>query len=810
MPDTLPVLPLRETVLFPLTIAPVSVERSRARPIVDEATAGNRLVALVAIRGAETRAPRPDDLYAFGTASLVHDALLTADDVLRIAVQGVERVRIVGWASTEPRLVAQVEWQADVVDKGPELDALVRAARQRFMRFVSLVTELSSDLARTVDRLTDPRQLVYLLASTTPMTTEARQQLLEQPRVTAKLRRMIAHLEHDIAVRELMRRITRDARSPADGAPRRPPEPPSPGAASDSSGSGNERLELDGLETPPAEPPDLSAQIRALALPEEARKEVDRELDRFERAPTTSPEHSMIRTYLDWVLKLPWNRPTGACIDEQRARDVLDGEHCGLADVKERIIEYLAVRRLRADRGVRDRGDDGDAREPILCLVGPPGVGKTSLGQSIARALSRRFTRVSLGGIHDEAEIRGHRRTYIGAMPGRVLQAIARAGASDPVFMFDEIEKLGVGFHGDPSAALLEVLDGAHNHAFVDSYLGVPFDLSRVLFVCTANTVDSIPAPLLDRMELLLLPGYTDAQKLLIARRHLLPKATRAHGLLPGEVGFEDAALLRIMREYTREAGVRGLSREIGGVLRKTARAVGAGVAVPILVTAGSVQEMLGAPRHCDQAAETIDRPGVATGLAWTPAGGDLLFVEATLLPDEGERLVLTGMLGHTMRESAQAALSYLRSNAERLGLDAHALEHKGVHVHVPAGGVPKDGPSAGVTMFVAMASQASGRTVRSDVAMTGEITLRGRVLAVGGLREKVLAAHRAGMRVVLFPRRSEPQLDDLPAEVRQSLELVPVDSADEVLRLALTAGPGDVCDRSTLPMQEPSRVSVH
>jgi ATP-dependent Lon protease len=813
MPDALPVLPLRETVVFPLTIAPVSVDKERSRRLVEDVSKGNRLVALVAIRESDSRVPRPEDLYAFGTAALVHDSLRGPDDVLRVAVQGLERVRIVGWTRTEPYLVARVQWMPDDLERGHELDALVQSARQLFLRFVSLVTELSSELAHTVERVTDPCQLAYLLASTTPMTTEARQQILEQPSVVAKLRRMIEHLQHDIAVRELMRRIATETTAEIQKAEREV--------------SLRRQMETIQRELGEGEPEQtearaLKSQISDLPLPEQARREIDREVERLERTPTASPEHGMIRTYLDWVLKLPWGRTTGAAIDVVHARTVLDADHYDLVAVKDRIVEYLAVRRLRAERGVDTSGEDGGAREPILCFVGPPGVGKTSLGQSIARALSRRFARVALGGIHDEAEIRGHRRTYIGAMPGRILQAIARCATIDPVFMLDEIDKLGVGFHGDPSAALLEVLDPAQNHSFVDSYLGMPFDLSRVLFVCTANSVDGIPPPLLDRMEVIYVAGYTDAEKLFIARRHLLPKAIVAHGLRPDEIIVEDSAIQRLVRGYTREAGVRGLGREIGGVLRKVARAVSEAShsgpptprtgevppAPPVRITDETVASYLGSPRYYDEMAERIDRPGVATGLAWMPTGGDILFVEATIIPGDDDRLILTGMLGNVMRESAHAALSYLRSNASRLGLEARALQRATVHVHVPAGAIPKDGPSAGVTILVAIASQASGRVVRSDVGMTGEVTLRGRVLPVGGIKEKVLAAHRAGLRVFLLPRRCAPQLDEVPEEVRAALEFVFVDSAEQVL--AATLDLGEPLERPTQPMIDLAPASVH
>jgi ATP-dependent Lon protease len=787
MPSALPVLPIRDAVVFPLTIAPVFLERDRCHPIIEDVAKGDRLVAVVAQREVEGRPSSPEDLYAFGTAAVLHDAVEGPDGVVRAAVQGVERVRIVGWVRTVPYLVARVQWMPEVVEPGHDLDALLRAARHCYLRFASLVAETSKELPAAVDRVRDPRQLVYLLASTTPMVHQARQYILEHPSIKAKLRRLIEHLQQDIAVRESMRKI-------ASEAPSEPVNPVEEVPTRRRDGPMREVLP----ERDPADARGVRAQMSGLALPEEARKEVDRELDRLERTPPASPEHGMIRTYLDWIAKLPWGRVTGGPIDIVRARQRLDQDHHHLHKVKDRVVEDLAVRRLRAERGVA-ASEEGAPREPILCFVGPPGVGKTSLGQSIARALGRNFARVALGGIHDEAEIRGHRRTYIGAMPGRILQALARCGSSDPVFMLDEIDKLGVGYHGDPSAALLEVLDPAQNQAFVDNYLGVPFDLSRVLFVCTANTVDTIPPALLDRMEVLTLPGYTDTEKLFIARRHLLPKAMASHGLKPGEVEVDDDTIRRIVRGYTREAGVRNLSREIASVLRKVVRRVGQGTLPPIRVAPDDVHSYLGSPVFQDEIAERIDRPGVVTGLAWMPTGGDILFVEVTIMPGDEDRLVLTGMMGDVMRESAQAALSYLRSNGARFGVDPRALHHKTVHIHVPAGGIPKDGPSAGVTILVALASLARGCSVRCDLAMTGELTLRGRVLPVGGVKEKVLAAHRAGMRTVILPARCEGQLDDVPEDVLRALQILFVESADQVLAVAL--GPG-LPERATPPSE--------
>ena len=540
----------------------------------------------------------------------------------------------------------------------------------------------------------------------------------------------------------------------------------------------------------------LRRRIEEAELPDEARREAERELSRLASIPPSSPEHGMVATYLEWLASLPWSRTSGGSIDIHRARQVLDEDHYDLEKIKDRILEYLAVRKLRQDRegAARDAAPatpppvtgDTPAREPILCFVGPPGVGKTSLGQSIARALGCRFVRVSLGGVRDEAEIRGHRRTYIGALPGRIIQGLRRAEHRDPVFMLDEIDKVGADWRGDPSAALLEVLDPAQNHTFADNYLGVSFDLSQVLFIATANTLDTIPGPLRDRMEVLVLSGYTDEEKIGIATQYLIPKQLAAHALGSGELAFEPEAIRQIVRGYTREAGVRNLEREIAAIARKVARRLAEGSREPVRVTPDNLVEFLGRPRFFDEVTERTTRPGVATGLAWTPTGGDVLFVEATMMPGTEERLVLTGMLGDVMRESAQAAVSYVWSNAEALDVDPKLFENKTIHVHVPAGAIPKDGPSAGVTIVTALASLATGRPVRSDVAMTGEITLRGKVLPVGGIKEKVLAAHRAGIRTILLPRRNERDLEDVPPELRRQLTFELVDDAAEVVRRAL------------------------
>jgi ATP-dependent Lon protease len=815
--NVLPVVPLRDTVLYPDVVAHIFLAQERALKLVHDIISGNRLAAMVTQRSSEQQLPQPEDLYRVGTIAMIHEVMRLQDKAVRIVVQGIERVRVIDFVMTEPYLVARIEVIADIEQPGLELEALTRTARDLFVHLIGIAAELPDGLAAAVQALPEPRHLAYLIASSMPLTTAIRQEILECDPVSAKLRRLIDLLQHEISVRELMGKITAETTAEMSKAQREHIL--------------RKHMEAIQRELGEAEPEQMEAhglreRLKALVLPEEARKEAERELERLGRTPTASPEHGLIRTYLDWMLKLPWGKLTGGAIDVARARAVLDEDHHNLEKVKERIVEYLAVKQLRdqraaehglpiaaeathralvAKQAVQDAVQTCSApaiaeapppygesirREPILCFVGPPGVGKTSLGQSIARAMGRRFARISLGGIQDEAEIRGHRRTYIGAMPGRILQALSRAEAADPVFMLDEVDKLSVGFHGDPSAALLEVLDPAQNHAFVDTYLGVPFDLSRVLFICTANQTETIPPALLDRMEVLTLPGYTDTEKLQIARRYILPKALAAHGLRSGEVDIEDDVILRIIREYTREAGVRNLDRQLATILRKVALRVGEGALTPIRIEPTELADHLGPQQFFDELAERIDRPGVATGLSWTPSGGEILFVEASVMPGDRERLILTGMLGSVMRESAQAALTYLRSNAERLRIDSRALTRKVVHVHVPAGAIPKDGPSAGVTILAALASQATGALVRNDVAMTGEITLRGKVLPVGGIKEKVLAAHRAGIRRILIPRRNTGALEDVPDEVRQACEFVLVDSADDVLRAALAQAP--------------------
>ncbi|HEY3078597.1 MAG TPA: endopeptidase La [Chloroflexota bacterium] len=799
IPDVLPVLPLRGTVVVPLAVVPLVVGQPRSVRLIDDAMQTNRLIMVAAQRNETTEPAGPDDLYTVGTVSVIHQLFRAPDGTLRLVLQGLERARLIDFTTVEPYLVGRIELAPDRSAQGAETEGLRRAVMDAFRRLVALADEIPNELVPAAEGLADPRQLAYMVVATAPLSTEARQELLALDPLEAKLRRLLELLQHEIAVREIGRKVTTETQERLSKQQRDYYLREQLRSIQTELGEGDDDPELS----------DLRRRLEEAGLPAEARREAERELERLKTVPAASPEHGLIRTWLEWLASLPWNKLSGGVIDVQRARQILDQDHYDLEKIKDRILEHLAVAKLRQERRARaspaapsDAAPSPEpeadvarpleppaevaAREPILCFVGPPGVGKTSLGQSIARALGRRFVRVSLGGVHDEAEIRGHRRTYIGAMPGRIIQGIRRAETRDPVFVLDEIDKVGADWRGDPSAALLEVLDPAQNHSFVDNYLGVPFDLSQVFFVATANTLDTIPEPLRDRMEILPLAGYTEQEKVQIAIRYLVPKALTGHGLRPDELTFDEAALHRIVREYTREAGVRNLDREIATICRKVAREIAEGRTERVHLTPEGVEAYLGRPRFFDEVAERTDRPGVATGLAWTPTGGEVLFVEATMMPSREERLILTGMLGEVMRESAQAALSYVRSNAEALGVDPGVFEGKTIHVHVPAGAVPKDGPSAGVAITTALVSLLTGRPVWNDVAMTGEITLRGKVLPVGGIKEKVLAAHRAGIKTVILPRRNERDVDDVPPDLRQQLEFVFVDAAEEAIRRAL------------------------
>ena len=782
IPDTLPVLPLRGTVVLPLAVVPIAVNMPRSIKLVDDVMRRNRLLALVLKRPDTPDEPGPEHLCAVGAVGVIHQLSRAPDGSLRLVVQGLQRIRFLDFVSTEPYLVARIQPAPDQMERSTEGDALRRVSLELFQRLVGIAGEIPDEVGTAAGIMQDPRQLAYLIAAVTPMEPAVQQEILELDPVDQKFRRLIDVLQRELAVRELGQKITLETQERLSKTQRDYFLREQLRSIQRELGEDMEGREVE----------ELRKRLDGAKLPEEARREADRELGRLGSIPEASPEHGIIRTYLEWMVDLPWNVMTGGAIDIPSTRKVLDEDHYDLEKVKERLLEYLAAKKLRHDREAAEQQaavatGDHPGRDPILCFVGPPGVGKTSLGQSIARALGRKFIRMSLGGVRDEAEIRGHRRTSIGALPGRIVQGLRRVGTHDPVFMLDEIDKVGADWRGDPSSALLEVLDPAQNYTFMDNYLGVAFDLSRVLFIATANTLETIPAPLRDRMEVLELSGYTDEEKIRIAEQYLIPKQRTAHGLRLEELSIEVEALRQIIRGYTREAGVRSLDRQIASVARKIARQIAEGQMASTRVTPEIVGEFLGRPRFFDEVAERTTRPGVATGLAWTSAGGDVLFVEATMMSSKGDDLVLTGMLGDVMRESAQTAVSYVRSHAAALGVDPGIFEGQRVHIHVPAGAIPKDGPSAGITMMVAVASLATGRPVRGDMAMTGEITLRGKVLPVGGIKEKVLAAHRAGIKRVLLPRRNERDVEDVPEDVRRDLGLVFVDAAEDVLEHALT-----------------------
>jgi ATP-dependent Lon protease len=774
-PLVLPVLPLKNTVVFPHVLVPLGVGRPRSLRLLEDLAPGDRTLAVAAQYDEQVEEARWDEVRHVGTVVRVQHLLKMPDGTMQLAVQGVERVRLVRQESEAPYLVAELEpYPEEPWDEEPRLEreALVRTVVTTFQQLVAIAPYLPGELLAAAMSMEDPLHLAYFVANHVRLSVEHRQDILELPGPREKLERLLGLMGHELEVLELGRKIQTRAEESIGKSQREY--------------FLREQLkaiqrELGEMSDDQADIAELRERIEKAGLSPEARREAERELTRLERIPTASPESSVIRTYLELLVSLPWNVSTEGELDVARAREILDADHYDLDKVKKRVVEHLAVRRLKSERG-----SDGRHREPILCFVGPPGVGKTSLGQSIARAMGRKFVRASLGGVHDEAEIRGHRRTYIGAMPGRIINAIRRAESNDPVFMLDEVDKIGADWRGDPSSALLEVLDPEQNRDFRDNYLDVPFDLSRVMFITTANTLDTVPPALRDRMEVLQLSGYTEVEKVQIALRFLVAKQLEAHGLLPAEVEFGEPAIRMLIREYTREAGVRNLEREIAGVLRRVAALIAGGEAEgTIAVDADRIRDALGKRRFFDDTAERIDRPGVATGMTWTPAGGEILFVEAAVVPGKGE-LQLTGQLGEVMRESAAAALSYLKTRAGELGVDRARFEESDIHVHVPAGAQPKEGPSAGVTVLTAMASILSGVPVRGDLAMTGEITLRGKVLPVGGVKEKVLAAHRAGIRRVLIPKRNEDDLDDIPADLRQELEVVLVESIDDVLREAL------------------------
>ncbi len=760
----LPVLPLRNTVVFPFLPVPLVVGRRRSVAAVEVAVATEeRWLVTVAQRRQVEDEPAPEDLYTVGTLVVVKKMLRTSEDTIQILVQGMERVRVVEYQRTDRYLAARVEVLELPEEESVEIEALHRNILDLLQRGLNLLPNVPQEVATALTASTDdPVRLAFTLAALLNLDVEKEQALLEAPTRRELLRLIHRYLTREIEILELRRKVAGEAQAEMDRAQREYFLRQQLKAI---------QRELGEEEPEMAEAALLRERLEAADLPDEVRAEAERELRRMERLPATAPDYHVIRTYLEWILELPWRKSTEDNLDLEHARRILDEDHYDLEEVKDRILEFLAVLKLKPG-----------AKSPILCFVGPPGVGKTSLGQSIARALGRRFERMSLGGVRDEAELRGHRRTYVGALPGRIIQALRRAGTNNPVLMLDEVDKLGVDFRGDPAAALLEVLDPQQNHTFRDHYLDLPFDLSRVFFICTANTLVTVPPALRDRMEVIPLPGYSEEQKFEIARRFLLPRQIAENGLQPEQVTLTDEALRHIISRYTREAGVRQLERSIGQIARKVARKVAEGKVTSVCVDVADVREYLGPERFFSEQARQTLPPGVAPGLAWTETGGEVIYVEATLLPG-GKGLTLTGQLGEVMQESARAAQSYLWAHARELGIPLSLFEKNGVHLHVPAGAVPKDGPSAGVTMVAALASLYLKRPVRADIAMTGEITLSGLVLPIGGLKEKVLAARRAGIKTVILPKPNLQELDDLPPEVRTDVTFLPVETIGEVLQ---------------------------
>jgi ATP-dependent Lon protease len=769
IPSVLPVLPLKETVIFPQSVSPLAIGQERSVKLVDDVVAGEqRVLALVTSKSDEVEQPGWDDLYEIGTAAVVHKMIRVPDGSLRILVQGIGRIRLERPVQEEPYLVGEFTEVADVVEETPELEALVRSVQNEFGRLISLVPYLPAELELAAANVDDPSALSHLVASTLRLKTEEKQGLLEEPDVSARLRELLGILGRELEVVELGTKIQSQVQSEMEKGQREFFLRQQLKAIQDELGEGDEQQ---------AEVNELREQIEAKNLPKDAKKAADRELARLEKLPPAAAEYGVIRTYLDWILSLPWTETTEDNLDLEHAREILDEDHYDLEKVKERILEYLAVSKLK-----------NDLSGPILCFVGPPGVGKTSLGQSIARTTGRKFVRISVGGVRDEAEIRGHRRTYIGAMPGTIIRSLRDAESKNPVLLIDEIDKMGADFRGDPASAMLEVLDPEQNKNFRDHYLDLPYDLSKVLFICTANQLETIPGPLLDRMDVIQLSGYTEDEKLGIARKYLVPKQLEAHGLSAEQLEIGDEALRVVIRQYTREAGVRNLERRIADLCRKTAREIAEGRSEQVTVDEERVHTWLGPRRFpADPRKRTAD-PGVATGLAYTPVGGDVLFIEATAYPGTG-KLTITGQLGDVMKESAQAALSWVRAHSQELGVEENWFAEHDVHIHVPAGAVPKDGPSAGITIATAIASLVRDEPVAEDVGMTGEITLTGQVLPIGGLREKVLAAQRYGLKRIVIPRDNETDLEELPEETREELEFFPVDSIAEVFEIAFGKG---------------------
>ena len=788
-PRELPVLPVRHTVLFPFAILPLNVGRERSVALLNAVMAGDRTIAVLAQKDGGVEDPGFSDLYETGTLGTVLRMVRFPDERYSVLVQGVERVRVLHPVADQPYLKARFEGLDETSDESVETEALIKNVLEQFERVVTLVPAIPDEAVSAARNQAGSGQVADFIASLLDLPAEDKQKLLEVLDAKERLRLLTGILGRELQVLEVGAQIRDQVKESLDEHQREFVLRQQLEAI---------RKELGEGDDGPREIEELKAKLEKAQLPADVQKEADRELSRLRTIPPQAAEHTVARTYLEWLADMPWAVLTEDDLDLKHARAVLDEDHYGLEKIKERILEYLVVRKFKAD-----------ARTPILCFVGPPGTGKTSLGRSIARALGRKFVRQSLGGVRDEAEIRGHRRTYIGALPGQVIRGIRRAGSRNPLFMLDEVDKLGADFHGDPASALLEVLDPEQNSTFTDHYLDVPFDLSQVMFITTANILDTVPPPLRDRMEVIRLAGYTDVEKLEIARRHLIPKATRENGLESLGLTFTDEAVLKVVHEYTSEAGLRNLERELANLLRKSAKEFAEGKEAPRAIGPERVRELLGPERFQNEKVQRINVPGAALGLAWTPVGGEVLTVETALMPGS-HQLILTGQLGDVMRESAQAALTYVRAHAGELGIRPDFFDHSDLHVHLPAGAIPKDGPSAGVTLCTAMVGLLSGRKARSDVAMTGEITLQGQVLKIGGLKEKVLGAHRAGIRTVILPADNEGDIEEVPLEVRSHMIFAPVERIEQVLNLALEPAaeraPADAPAAGTVPPAGPAR----
>jgi ATP-dependent Lon protease len=766
IPHRLPILPLRGTVLFPELILPIMVGRKKSVKLIDEAMEGDRIIGVVTQHSSEVEDPTPSELYTVGVAAHLVRMVREVDGTQRVIVQGLERIKISRYIQDDPYFVAEVKALPEEEATGVEIDALVMNLKNLFQKAVELAPHLTVELKNMVMNIKDAGILADIVASNLNINPSEKQEVLEIVKVKDRLNKVHLLLAREVQILELGDKIQSQVKEDIDKTQREYYLREQMKAI---------KKELGEIDEHSAELKELKEKIENAGMPEEARKAAEKEIERLSKMPPASAEYTVARTYLDWLVELPWSKSTDDNLAIDHAHKILDEDHYDLEKVKKRILEYLAVRKLKKDM-----------KGPILCFVGPPGVGKTSLGMSIARAMERKFTRISLGGVRDEAEIRGHRRTYVGALPGRIIQGIKKTGSNNPIFMLDEVDKIGTDFRGDPSSALLEVLDPEQNFSFSDHYIDVPFDLSKVMFITTANVLETIPPALKDRMEVLELPGYADDEKLMIAKEHLIPKQLNEHGLSTDLLEFNDEPLLGIINSYTREAGVRNLEREIAAVCRAVAKEVAEGKKEKVTVELEMLHKFLGPVKFFPEIAERTSDPGVATGLAWTPTGGDIIFVEATKMNGE-KGLSLTGQLGEVMKESAQAALSYVRSKAKELGIEENFYQKNDIHIHVPAGAIPKDGPSAGIAMFIALTSLLTNKSVRSDVAMTGEITLRGMILPVGGIKEKVLAGKRAGIKTIILPQKNEKDLEELADHVKEGLEFKFVQRMDEVVKIALS-----------------------